>query len=310
MTHALPPHRRPGFTLIELLVVISIIALLIGLLLPALGAARDAARSLGCLANARSMGQASYGFASDHKQHVQLSSSDLIWGGSGPPPGAPEGTYELWNTGPLQGRLKDWGSAMVPYMGGAAGNAFDEADDSVSAAFVCPSDPNQTGNDPGYKIFNNVTDPAFNNNPISYAVNADLTSVVSGGTVQWTPTQDLAPHGSGPQAEGNLDNVAKQSEVMLYADAGNQPWNGQSQPVNRNDVLMLTGSSWVNSGSGVEGTLAAIDTAGWSIREKLPYDDYSGDRHGNSVNVSFADGHGSNVQPSNMDSVRISPRDF
>ncbi len=72
-----------AFTLIELLVVVSIIALLIGILLPALGAARDTGRDLKCLANQRQIGVAVFAYASEEKQTLPPTFDNIRYASGG-----------------------------------------------------------------------------------------------------------------------------------------------------------------------------------------------------------------------------------
>jgi len=58
--------KHSGFTLIELLVVISIIALLVSILMPALSSARKQARTVVCLANLHQWGQMFYMYSEDN----------------------------------------------------------------------------------------------------------------------------------------------------------------------------------------------------------------------------------------------------
>lgn len=100
--------RRTGFTLVELLVVIAIIGVLVALLLPAVQAAREAARRTQCSNNLKQIGLAL------HNHH---DSKKLFPSGHLHLPGATGGTMASDST---------WATYILPYM--EAQNVFDLAD--------------------------------------------------------------------------------------------------------------------------------------------------------------------------------------
>ena len=129
-----------GFTLVELLVVIGIIAVMIGILLPALNKARESARQTKCLSNMRQIAMATVQYTFDNKGVMPARGGSVVYHN---PANPAAGTWDwiAWQRpiDPINGQsyaaaanLKITDSALAKYLS--------KSESVLEEMFRCPSD--------------------------------------------------------------------------------------------------------------------------------------------------------------------------
>ena len=256
MTHV----RKRGFTLVELLVVIAIIGVMVGLLLPAVQSAREAARRMQCSNNIKQMMLALHNYESSYRK---FPAGRLLpdWRTPANPNGQLSYTsYNSVNQSPAGGHwtgFRSVHSAILPYM--EQGNLYDLIDFSVPTAvrlttngvpsnpnfpaysraaglFLCPSDPN-TGtvvSENNYRWnFGGSTPYAGAENSTN---NVNTTATVGGFAAGGNGAFTIGPALDGSAMVDGLSNT-----VFLAERTKGSGQNMATTPPTRDDVITAPG---------------------------------------------------------------------
>ena len=274
---------RNAFTLVELLVVIGIIALLMGILLPALGAARRQAQVTQCLAVQRQIASAAAVHASVHRGYYPLA-GDLDIPNTGRPVGGVPGalgdanrmrySYMYVKDGTIDAlTLAPWQAAIARYMGKRTtldgGNNVEILDQEVGMRaylkfFLCPSHQHVAGDLPNSLIH-------------------------AGDNLAWMVQQSYVVNEAAfgfnddkRRLRGNATRIRRPSATVMMADG---------LPGKHRDNFIDRGMGWMTFVN--ESAVAPI-----TLADALAGNDKAGDpesfdrlRHRGKINLVYFDGH-------------------
>lgn len=245
---SLSPRQRTGFTLVELLVVIAIIGVLVALLLPAVQAAREAARRSQCSNNLRQLALAAHNI---HDTTGKLPSS-IRPAGLTTAPRIAGLTFllpyiEQKNVYDLYDQTGNWDSTTGGYNN--AGNL--PLTSKTVATFLCPSTPEP-------KRLDGNPQPSWVGNEVAVS---DYSPTISVATqLQTANLVDIAGDGLLPknQEPRMADATDGLSNTILYAESAGRPYiyrNGKRVPGDVN-TIHVNGGGWCRPASdfSVEGS--------------------------------------------------------
>ena len=287
-------YVRSGFTLIELLVVIAIIGVLVGLLLPAVQQAREAARRSACSNNMKQQGLAVHNYADVNPEKFPVG-----W----------VGEYEMGEWHGDEGEGHGFASRMLPFIEqnnvyktinfgaqvSAASNAT--ARTTVISTFLCPSDSYGAGD-----VFSPGEEGAGSNDEETPDATPGSTQYSRSNYPGCFGSEHVAghDHGGGGGGDEGLEPGEGNGIFLAGGASGENAVSFRDVRDGLSKTIMigerdsrLGGSLWIGRGDGLEAGMSRVVGVGEHVFNsggEAHFEDYYSS-HPGGVSFVFADGH-------------------
>ena len=287
-------NATSGFTLIELLVVIAIIGVLVGLLLPAVQQAREAARRSACSNNMKQQGLAVHNYADVNPEKFPVG-----W----------VGEYEMGEWHGDEGEGHGFASRMLPFIEqnnvyktinfgaqvSAASNAT--ARTTVISTFLCPSDSYGSGD-----VFSPGEEGAGSNDEETPDATPGSTQYSRSNYPGCFGSEHVAghDHGGGGGGDEGLEPGEGNGIFLAGGASGENAVSFRDVRDGLSKTIMIGerdsrvgGSLWIGRGDGLEAGMSRVVGVGEHVFNsggEAHFEDYYSS-HPGGVSFVFADGH-------------------